>query len=124
MQSLTVYFFFFLRCPFRRDTRIVLPADTLKIFTTVVFDNKLLLNSVSASLFRSSPYFFTKEQQRLACPKTSTFDKFPTRGIVVISYPQYVRGTRDTYDKIASKESFSMHVISVIKIAIHKRREK
>ena len=122
MQSLTVYFF--LRCPFRRDTRIVLPANTLKIFTTVVFDNKLLLNSVSASLFRSSPYFFTKEQQRLACPKTSTFDKFLTRGIVVISYPQYVRGTRDTYDKIASKESFSMHVISVIKIAIHKRREK
>ena len=96
----------------------------LKIFTTVVFDNMLLLNSVSAFLFRSSPYFFIKEQLRLACLQTSIFDKFLTRSMVIISYPLQVGDTSDTYDKIASKEFFSLHVISLIKIAIHKRREK
>ena len=96
----------------------------LKIFTTVVFDNMLLLNSVSAFLFRSSPYFFIKEQLRLACLQTSIFDKFLTRSMVIISYPLYIGDTSDTYDKIAFKEFFSLHVISLIKIAIHKRKEK
>ena len=54
------------------------------------------MNSNAASLFHSLPYLFTKDQQRLALLRTSTFDKFLNRGIVITSLlpPLHVRGTR------------------------------
>ena len=47
----------------------------------------------------STSLFQQRNKQRLACLWTSTFDKFLNRGIVIISYPLYVRGKRNTYDK-------------------------
>ena len=64
------------------------------------------MNSVSTSLFQQ------RNKQRLACLWTSTFDKFLNRGIVIISYPLHVRGKRNTYDKIASKEFYGMNFIN------------